>query len=220
MENSQSVQQQPSEVEAPTSKPENSKSQQTSGWNLLIHLLAHRPWLFLIGILAILIGGATLSLYSLGSVGSVEQTKPEEQEALEAEVEQPITTPSETINPIPLWMVAAIALSCGSGCLLIFRLINPPTTSQKFQKPKNRYQARVAQRRRQTSESRPPQNPAVLLPPQPQTLMMANSAQTKSTVTVLPPEPSLSEGKSKESLASMLDIRKQTSLDAILRKSS
>jgi len=199
MENSQRVQQHPSEVEAPTSKLENSKSQQTSGWNLLIHLLAHRPWLFLIGLLAVFLGGATLSLYSLGYVGFVEQTKPEEQEALEAEVEQPIDTPSETTNPTPLWMVAAIALSCASGCWLIFRLINRPAQSQKFQKHKNRHQARMAQRRRQTP-------------------VIATSAQTESMVAVLPPEASLSKGNSKESLASTLDIRKQTSLDAILRK--
>ncbi len=218
MENSQSVQQQPSEVETPTSKSENSKSQHTSGWNLLIHLLAHRPWLFLIGLLAIFIGGATLSLCSLGYVGFEEQTKPEEQEALEAEVEQPITTPSETTNPTPLWMLAAIALSCGSGCLLIFRVINRPAKSQRFQKQKNRYQARMAQRRRQTSESLPPENSAVILPPQPQTPMMATPAQTKSMVTVLPPQPSLSQDTSNESLASTLDIRKQTSLDAISRK--
>ena len=67
MENSQSVQQQPSEVETPTSKSENSKSQHTSGWNLLIHLLAHRPWLFLIGFTFFVAQKATTPVSVLGT---------------------------------------------------------------------------------------------------------------------------------------------------------
>ncbi len=216
MENSQSVQEPPSQVKAPTSKPENTQSQQTGSRNLLIHLLAHHPWLFVIGLLAVFLGGGVLSLYSLGYVGFVEQTPPEE--ALEVEVVQATNTPSETTNPIPLWMVAAIALSCATGCLIIFRCLKRPAQHQKVQKQRNRYQTRLTKSRPQTTELLPSKKPPVLLPQQPQKPVMATSDETKPVVTVLPPEQSVTGGKSKESLASMLDIRKQTSLSAILRK--
>ncbi len=216
MENTQSVQEQPSKPKAPTSAPENSKSQQTDSRNL-IHVLMHHPWLLVIGLLAIFLGGGVLSLYSLGYVGFVQQAKPEE-EALQAEVVQPTNTQSETTNPISLWMVAAIALSCASGCLIIFRWLNRPAQHQKVRKPKNRYQERLAKRRTPIAKSLPPKKPPVFLPLQPQTSAIPTSAETKPVVTVLPPDQSFTGGKSKESLASMLDIRKQTSLSAILRK--
>ena len=215
MENTQNVQEQPSVPKAPTSAPENSKSQQTDSRNL-IHVLMHHPWLLVIGLLAIFLGGGVLSLYSLGYVGFVQQAKPEE-EALQAEVVQPTNTESETTNPISLWMVAAIALSCASGCLIIFRWLNRPAQHQKVRKQINRYQERLAKRRPPTAKSLPPKKPQVFLPPQPQKPALT-SAETKPVVTVLPPEQSFTGGKSKESLASMLDIRKQTPLSAILRK--
>ncbi|MBR8837237.1 MAG: hypothetical protein DSM106950_25335 [Stigonema ocellatum SAG 48.90 = DSM 106950] len=208
MENGQSVQEQPSQAKAPTSKPENSKSQQTGSSNVLTYLLGHHSWLFLIGLLAVFLGGAALSVYSLGYVGIVEQTKPEEEEALQAEVVPPTNTPSETANPIPLWMVGAIALSCASGCLIIFRFLKRPAPPQKVQKQINR-QSRLHRRRHQKLPS---------VPPQPQASVIATSVEKKPVVTVLPPEQSLTGGKNQENLASMLDIRKQTSLSAILRK--
>ena len=215
MENTQSLQEQPSEPKAPTSVSENCKSQQKDSSNV-IHVLVHHPWLLVIGLLAIFLGGGVLSLYSLGYVGFVQQAKPEE-EVLQAEVVEPTNTESETTNPISLWMVVAIALSCASGCLIIFRWLNRPAQHQKVRKQINRYQERLAKSRPLTAKSLPPQKPPVFLPPQPQK-PAPTSAETKPVVTVLPPEQSFTGGKSKESLASMLDIRKQTSLSAILRK--
>ena len=215
MENTQSLQEQRSEPKAPTSVSENCKSQQKDSRNL-IHVLVHHPWLLVIGLLAIFLGGGVLSLYSLGYVGFVQQAKPEE-EVLQAEVVEPTNTESETTNPISLWMVAAIALSCASGCLIIFRWLNRPAQHQKVRKQINRYQERLAKRRPPTAKSLPPKKPQVFLPPQPQKPALT-SAETKPVVTVLPPEQSFTGGKSKESLASMLDIRKQTPLSAILRK--
>jgi hypothetical protein len=220
MENSQSVQHQASQEKAPITES-GSKSRQIGSWNVLIHLFAHYPWLLLIGLLAMFLGSATLAIYSLGSVGEVEREEPE---TLQAEVAQPIKVPSETTNPTPLWMVAAIALSCASGCFIIFRLLNKSTKHQKIQKQINRYQTRVTQRRKPRVEPRPLKNPPVFVPPppviQPVIQTVPIPPKTKPMVTVLPPEQNLrlDKNKNKESLADMMDIRKQSSLSAILRK--
>ncbi|MGI8504038.1 MAG: hypothetical protein ACR2LR_23325 [Hassallia sp.] len=214
MENSQNVQQESTEATPLTADKVNRKSKSTNNFMLVIHLLARYPWLLLVGLLGMFLGSATLAVYSLGYAGRVE---PEEPETIQAEVAQPINTPSETSNPTPLWMVAAIALSCASGCLIIFRLLNRPTQRQKDQKRINRYEARLA-RRPQKLEPRPPDNPPVFVPPSQSMSFVPVPSKTKPMVTVLPPEHTIPFDKSKESLADMLDIRKQSSLSAILRK--
>ncbi|MFH7028175.1 MAG: hypothetical protein ACHBN1_22915 [Heteroscytonema crispum UTEX LB 1556] len=219
MENNQSVQHQPSQEKAAIAESRNSKSRQIGSWNVLIHLFAHYPWLLLVGLLAMFIGSATLAVYSLGNVGQIER---EEAETLQAEVEvpQPIKVPAQTTNPTPLWMVAAIALSCASGCFIIFRLLNSTPRHQKVEKHINRHQARVSQRRKLRVETYPLKNPPVFVPPQPVKQTVAVPPQTTPMVTVLPPEQNLhlDKDKDKESLADMMDIRKQSSLSAILRK--
>ncbi|SRR5579883_614660 len=205
MENGQSVQQ-PSQVEATTSKSENTKPQQTSSKSIVLYLLRHYPWVFLIGLSVIFLCIAALAFHSLSSVGSVEQTQLEDQEKQPevlptkveqptktqsdtdelVEVEQPTNTESETANPISLWMVVAIALSCAGGCLIVLRCLNQP--ARIVHKPKNRYQARLAQRYQQQSESLPSKNTAILLPPS-QTPIAVNSPETKPVATVLPPKP-------------------------------
>jgi hypothetical protein len=216
MENSQNVQQEPTQAIALTADNVKSKSKSIDSLNLLIHLLARYPWLLLVSLLAMLLGSATLAVYSLGYAGRVE---PEEPETIQAEVAEPINTPSDTGNPTPLWMVAAIALSCASGCLIILRLLNRPTQRQKDQKHINRYEARLA-RRPQRLEPRPPENLPVFVPPSQSMSFVPAPAPSKRKpmVTVLPPEHTIPFDKSKESLADMLDIRKQSSLSAILRK--
>lgn len=213
MENSQNVQQERSPATAVTADKVNSKSKSTDSLMLLIHLLARYPCLLLVGLLGMFLGSATLAVYSLGYAGRVEPEKPE----TIAEVAQPINTPSETSNPTPLWMVTAIALSCASGCLIILRLLNRPTQRQKDQK-RNRYEARLARRPHQKLEPHPPENPRVFVPPSQSTSFAPMPSKTKPMVTVLPPEHTIPFDKSKESLADMLDIRKQSSLSAILRK--
>ncbi|MBW4450301.1 MAG: hypothetical protein KME38_26610 [Spirirestis rafaelensis WJT71-NPBG6] len=214
MENSQNVQQEPTQATALRADKVKSKSKSVGNLMLLIHLLARYPWLLLVGLLGMFLGSATLAVYSLGYAGRVE---PEEAETIQAEVAQPINTPSQTSNPTPLWMVAAIALSCASGCLIIFRFLNRPTQRQKDQK-QNRYEARLARRRHQKLEPHPPENAAVFVPPSPNMSFVPAPSKTKPMVTVLPPEHTIPFDKSQESLADMLDIRKQSSLSAILRK--
>ena len=214
MENNQNVQQERSPATTLTADKVKRKSKSTDSLMLLIHLLARYPWLLLVGLLGMFLGSATLAVYSLGYAGHVE---PEEPETIQAEVAQPINTPPETSNPTPLWMVAAIALSCASGCLIIFRLLNRPTQRQKDQK-RNRYEARLARRPHQKLETHPRKNPPLFVPPSQSTSFVPVLSKTKPMVTVLPPEHTIPFDKSKESLADMLDIRKQSSLSAILRK--
>ncbi|MFN6571024.1 hypothetical protein [Dendronalium sp. ChiSLP03b] len=200
----------------PTLELTNNKSGLIGGSNIFIYLLTQHPLLLLTGLLTMLLGSAALALYSLGYAGNAEQVEPEE---IPAVVENPIKTPSETSNPTPLWMVIAIALSCGSGCLVILRLLNRPTQRQKVRKHINRYPTRVTPSRPQRLEPQTLKNPPVFVPLQPLKPFVSMQAKTKPLVTVLPPEHRHPLDKSKESLADLMDIRKQNSLSSILRSS-
>lgn len=214
MENSQSVQHESIQVTGPMLEPTNSKSRLIGGSNFFIYLLTQHPLLLLTGLLAMLLGSAALALYSLGNAGGTEQVEPAE---IPAVVENPIKTPSETSNPTPLWMVLAIALSCGSGCLIILKLLNRPTQHQKVRKHINRYPTHVTPSRPQRLEPQTLKNPPVFVPLQPLKPFVPMQAKTKPLVTVLPPEHRHPLDKSKESLADLMDIRKQNSLSSILR---
>ena len=58
----------------------------------------------------------------------------------------------------------------------------------------------------------------VFVPSQARTPAVAMPGKTKPVVTVLPPEQNRLRNQGKESLASILDIRKHTPLSSILRK--
>jgi hypothetical protein len=215
METSQNVQYEPDQVR--TLAPEKIKGQLslTPGSNALVYLLTHYPWLLLTGLLAFFLGSATFAVFSLGNVGRVEQ---KELEKIPTVAEEPIKPPSEHTSPTPLWLVVAIALCCASGCFVILRLVNRPEEQQKVKKRINRYQARATQHRYQRPEPRAPKNPPMFVPQQPLTSLAPILPKPKRMVTVLPPEQSIYLDKHKESLADMLDIRKQSSLSSILRK--
>ncbi|MEM9925165.1 MAG: hypothetical protein AAF915_15670 [Cyanobacteria bacterium P01_D01_bin.50] len=225
MENTQTVQQESSKVKESVPISENSKSTNriNSFKNVTIYLLIHYPWLFLTGLLLMFLGGGALSIYSLGYVG--EGIKRKDSETLQAEVippKSPAQTEENNENPIPLWMVAAIALSCASGCLIILRFINRPKQKQKIKKRIiNRNEIRLAQRHHQAMEARLPKK-TPYMPHSRKTRIMAmppQKAKPKPVVTVLPPEQSFKPNqKNQDSLADVLDIRKQTSLSSMLRK--
>ncbi|MBO3463530.1 hypothetical protein G7B40_005860 [Aetokthonos hydrillicola Thurmond2011] len=214
MENNQTVQEL-DKGKTPTSQVENGTSKPITIGDVLIYLLGNYPWLFVIALLGVFIGVGTLSFYSLSSVGVVEQTKLEEQEPLVAEVVEPTNTQPDNSNPISLWVVVAIALSCASGCLIILRFLNRPTSSRKAHKQTNRYPVKISPHP-QTLESLPPENAQVPLPLQPQAPVTATLTKTKPLVRVLPPQPKHQKGK--QSLANILDIRKENPLSDILQK--
>lgn len=227
MENTQSVQQESSKVKKSAKIPENSKSPKriNSFKNVTIYLFMHYPWLFLAGLLLIFLGGGALSIYSLSYVD--ESIKRKESETIQAEVISP-KIPASIVrsndeNSIPLWMVGAIALSCASGCLIILRLINRPRQKQKIKKRIiNREEIRLAQRRYQATEARlAKKTPAYAPQPRKSTIMAMppQKPKPKPVVTVLPPEQSFKPNqKNQDSLADILDIRKQNSLSSMLRK--
>lgn len=214
MENSQSVQQQSSQSKAPIPKSGKKVPPTTGNKNFLINLLVHHTWLLPAGLLLISIGSTAAALYSLGYVGHMQ---PEEAEIAQAEIIKPIKAPSKAINPTPLWMVAAIALSCGSGTLIIFLLLNRPAQRQEVTNNINRYQKRLA-KRRPASKPRPKKNVPAFVPSIPRTPVVTMPPRTETVVTVLPPEQNVSPSQGKESLANMLDMRKHTPLSTIIRK--
>jgi len=227
MENTQSVQQESSEVKesAPISDSSEPKSKINGFKNVVIYLFTHHPWLFLAGFLLMFLGGGALSIYSLGYVD--ESIKRKDSEGLQPEVvppNAPVEAVETTKNPIPLWMIATIALSCASGCLIILRVLNRPKQKQKAKKQVvNRNEIRLAQRRYQALEARLPKRKTPARASQPRrTPIMAmppQKAKPKPVVTVLPPEHDFKPNqKSKDSLADIMDIRKQTSLSSMLRK--
>ncbi len=215
MEKSQNVQRERTQLRRATPELTNRKSRLKQSSNVLIYLVTHHPWLMLTGCLAMFLGGGAFALYSLGNAGQVTQEEPEKIPVI---VEEPINVPSENSNPTPLWMVAAIFLSCGSGCLLIFRMLNRKTQPQKVQKQVNRHQARLAQNHYQKLEPRLPKNQPIFVP-QPQLMpLMQMQPKTKHLVTVLPAEHKHHLDTRTEPLADLMDLRKNSSLSALLRQ--
>ncbi|MEH1795343.1 MULTISPECIES: hypothetical protein [unclassified Nostoc] len=217
MEKSQSVQREPTRLRRATPELTNRKSRLKQSSNVLIYLVAHHPWLLLTGCLAMFLGGGVFAVYSLGNAGPVAQEEPEKIPVI---VEEPISIPSENSNPTPLWMVAAIVLSCGGGSLLIFKMLNRKKQPQKVQKQVNRHQVRLAQSNYQKLEPRLPKNQPIFVP-QPQLMtmpMMQMQPKAKHLVTVLPAEHKHHLDTRPDSLADLMDLRKDSSLSAILRQ--
>ncbi|MEH2289852.1 hypothetical protein [Nostoc sp.] len=215
MEKSQSVQRERTQLKRATPELTNRKSRLKNSSNVLIYLVAHHPWLLLTGCLAMFMGGGAFALYSLGTAGPVPQEEPEKIPVI---VEEPINLPSENSNPTPLWMIAAIALGCGGGSLLIFRVLNRTKQLQKPQKQVNRHQVRVAQKHHQKLAPQLPKSQPIFVP-QPQLMpVMQMQPKTKHLVTVLPAEHKHHLDKRTEPLADLMDLRKNSSLSAILRQ--
>jgi hypothetical protein len=215
MKKSQSVQREPTQPRGATKELTNRKSRLRKSSNVLIYLVAHHPWLLLTGFLAMFTAGGAFALYSLGNPGPVAQEEPEKIPVI---VEEPINAPSESSNPTPLWMVAAIVLCCSGGSLLIFRMLNSPTQPQKVQKQINRHQARLAQSHYQKLEPPLPKKKPIFVP-QPQLMsVMQMQPKAKHLVTVLPAEHKHHLDTRPEPLADLMDLRKNSSLSEILRQ--
>ncbi|HYW20932.1 MAG TPA: hypothetical protein VE956_16850 [Nodularia sp. (in: cyanobacteria)] len=215
MEHIQSVQVKRKQVK----RQSKSKSGLIGSSNILIYLLTRHPGLLLTGLLTMLIGTSALALYSLGYAGSADNVELEE---IPAVVEKPITTSSEHSNPTPLWLVAAIALSCASGCLMIVRLVNRPQQHHTLRKPIKG--DRTSRPRPLTPNDRPKwegttlKSPPVFVPVPSRQPIKTRRAKSPSLVTILPSEHRHSLDKRQETLADFMDLRKQNSLSTILQK--
>ena len=226
MENNQSVQQESSEVKesAPIADSSEPKSKKYSFKNVVIYLFMHYPWLFLAGLLLMFLGGGALSIYSLSYVDDKIKSKDLDLPQPEAVPKAPVESADAKSNPIPLWMVATIALSCASGCIVILKVLNRPKQKKKVKRQVvNRDEIRIAQRRYQAIEAHLPRRKTPARTPQsrrtPIMAMPPQKAKPKPVVTVLPPEQNFKPNqKNQDSLADIMDIRKQTSLSSMLRK--
>jgi hypothetical protein len=206
MESSQNVQHKPSQLTETSPDLANDTSSPKGNSHVLIQLLAWYPWLLLSGLLLIPVAISIFAVYNLSQVGDVVKEEPEQIPPVV--IEEPIKTSSETTNPTPLWMVAAIILSCGSGCLIILRSLKI-TKHQKPHQNINNLQVSPGKSYHQKPNSSLVKQTAIFVPP---------AYETKHTVTILPPEEIHPLDNSKESLADLLDIRKQSSLSSILGK--
>lgn len=208
MENSQNLQQKPNQPQESTPNLENNPP---SFKNLLIQ----HPWMWLTGLLVIPLTIIIFAWYNLTQTGDVPQAEPAESSTLI--VEEPIKTPFEASNPTPLWMVMAIALSCGSGCWMIIRLIKRPKSLQKVRKLAHHHQKALPQGPRQKLNPRLSKKSSAIVPQPSLKSVVRTSPNTKHLVTVVPAEDSHPLDNSTESLADLFDIRKQSSLSSILR---
>jgi len=207
MENSRNLNHEPTQLIEPNLEQKNPKLGSKGRSNILISLLVQHPLVLLSGVFTMILGTTAVAFYSLSHVGGAKQAEPE---PLPVIVEEPIKT--ERSNPTPLWMVMAIALSCGSGCYVIFRLLNRSTKPHNIPKrvrsrqkalkpiPQTRWQP-------QTSQNLPGFAAFQTLP-----------VKSKPLVEVLPPARQYRLDKGKESLADLMDIRKDNSLSALLQK--
>jgi hypothetical protein len=210
MENSQSVQHELTQVKI--TKAQSRKS----GSNIFIFLLTRHPLLLLTGLLATCLGSATLAVYNLIHVSDVEQA---ESESVSAVVEAPITTNPDISNPIPLWMIVAIALSCASGCWVILRLVNQPKKHPTVSKKRVPVvQASLTPARQQRLAIQTVNTQPVFASVQPLQPIVPMASLKKSGMATLPPEQKHPLNRGKESLADLVDWRKHNSLSALLQK--
>jgi hypothetical protein len=219
MEENQTVQQESSEASAPEPDIATVKPKPNKMLDFLQRLIIYCPWLLVVVLLALFIGGGAASLYSLSHVEDVEPKQTSETTTELVEVVNPITEPSENTNPLPLWMVGAIAFSCASGCVVILRWMNRPIHIQTTHKHVNRYEARLAQRRQRDIENSASKNTLLIVPPPQAKAPTPSTAikKTKQMVTILPSMQNQVVGN-KESLADSMDIRKEKSLSSMLHK--
>jgi hypothetical protein len=214
MEKSQSVNHEPTQLIEPKPQLTNNQLGSKGRSTFLFYLLTQQPLLLLGGFFTMLLGTAALAFYSLSHVGTPQQT---EAEPLPVIVEEPVIT--ERSNPIPLWLVMAIALTCGSGCYVIFRLFNRPKGRYKIPKPLHNHQKALTPISQPRWEVQTPKRLSpVLASLQPLNKVDSIPAKTKSLVSVLPSAHQYRLDKGKESLAELMDIRKENSLSALLQK--
>lgn len=189
-------------------RPVRRVTKKTSGlvrsWKIFIYGLMGHPGLLFTGLLAILIGIASLAWYTLVNVGSKEQV---ERSEILAVVAKPMTSSSQKNNPTRLWIVGAIALSCATGCLIILRLVNGQVLT--FYKPTYKPITSPTREVRNLNSS-----PIVVVPlaPAPQ--------ESDSLETVLPSEDMQALDKRQKILAQLMDIRHNNSWSAILLSKS
>jgi hypothetical protein len=109
----------PEANESVTDTPEEARNPSPSK-----NLLVRYPWIFFVGLFGISLGVGIFGYNQLIYIGYVPQLEPQKPAAVVSE--EANATSSNLNNPTPLWLMLAIALSCASGCLVIYRLLKLP----------------------------------------------------------------------------------------------
>ena len=210
MENNQSTQQsselsdsQVAQSDEPLEKPAGRKSP--------LELLKYYPWLLWSGLLVFLLAITAIAIFSLTHTGLMEKEQPEPKPVTP---EKTVKTSSQSANPIPLWLLGTVVVSCAAGSLVFYKWLKKPSQS-RLRKRVKRSSAQVLKRRQQRQKQL--QSPPVPTPPEPLLPVAPVPAEKESEVTVLPPEESHLLDSGEESLAEMMDIRKHQSLASFLR---
>jgi hypothetical protein len=216
MENQQSVQHSISHLNDPNSKQlKVRETMQRRRSNFLTELMRrHYPWLILSGVAAFSLAVTAISILSLIHIGRVEQEEPISTPVPAEDRTEKIFQPA---HPMTSWFLGAVILSCTAGSLIIFKILNPPSSSEKGEiSTRNRSSTRVLRRRQQRKRrlSQRATIPAVErsqpVAPSPAPL------PAEAVITVLPPEKDRSLKRDNDDLAEMLDIRKKQPLSSIL----
>ncbi len=196
MENNQNKQQRLSELAYSRLTPSRRREiVRLASWNSLQELMKHRPMLVLTGVWVSLIVSATIAAFSLSNTGHVEQ---QETTPTPVAAENPAENSSQTGNPLHLWLLGAFVLTSAAGSVVISKHLN------RSLPPRQRKHTQNSSARVLKSRTEQPLAPG----------------KTEPVVTVLPPEESQPLDSGEESLAEMMDMRKQRSLSSILQKRS
>ena len=210
MENNQSTQQQSSELSDSQVAQSGQPLEKPAGRKSLLELLKSYPWLLWSGLWVFLLAITAIAIFSLIHTTSMEKEQPE---PTHVTADKSAKTSSQTANPIPLWLLGAVVVSCAAGSLVFYKwLKNPSRPHKRVKRSSAQLLKRRQQRQKQLQESLPVPTPLEPLPPVAPVL-----AETEPEVTVLPPEESHLLDSGEESLAEMMDIRKQRPLSEFLR---
>lgn len=206
MDNNQSIQDQPSE-ESESWLAQSSRRQivLSARLNSLLELIKHRPRLVLSGTWVFLVAIAAIAALSLAHTNREEQAS----QPTAVAAENPAKTSSQMGSPMPLWLLGSVALTFGAGSLVIYKQLNRSSRRQHQHIQNSSAPVLTHPTEREGSSLEPMMPVSAAVGP----LMRA---ETESGVMVLPPEESDRHDLPEESLAEMMDIRKQLSLSSIL----
>ncbi len=221
MKHNQSVQSQSLQQKIYASKLRENLFKNTERWNTLIRTYSHYHWLFLFSLLFVFLGGSAIALYSLAHVETAQLKQPE---PLRAKVVKAISTKKDAANPIPMWLVVAIAASCASGCLIVARFVNRrPVYRLKPKKhlSSDRSKTTLRQQKHEYKKLEPlvDKDLPVFKPSSLKKRTVKKVVKNRPPVTVIPPKPKFAPIQSQLPVAKMVNTPAKNPLPPLLRKS-
>ncbi len=202
MDNNQNTQQQSPDLSY--SKLAQSKITLSAKLDSLLELIKDRPRLVLSGTWVFLVAIAAIAALSLSHTNREKQA--ESQPPLVAAT--PVLEPAKTSSHMGLWLLGTVALTFGAGSFVIYKQLN--RSSWLRQSIQNSSTAVLTPPTEQEISSLEPKEPVST------SIESAMPAETELDVMVLSPQDSHRHDSGEESLAEMMDIRKQLSLSSIL----